>query len=62
MAQRIFDSQYGEVKLVEKFDCNTNEEFLEVYIGDNYDEYVGEVFVDIEASDAEIDRALEEIL
>ena len=61
MAHRIFDSEWGEVKLEEKFDCNTNENFLDVCIGDNFDEYVGEIFVDIDADDDELNRALEEI-
>lgn len=57
---RIYDSQYGEVKLRKWFDCETDENGLDVYIGDNYDDYVGEIFCDID-DDKAIDKELDEL-
>lgn len=58
---RIYDSQYGEVKLRQTYDCDTDTYPIDCYIGDNYDEYVGEIYCDIN-DDEEIERQLSEIL
>lgn len=45
MAQQhlIIDTPYGEVMLKTAFDCDTNTSFVEVYAGDNFDDYLGEI-------------------
>lgn len=58
---RIYNSQYGEIKLRQTYDCDTNTYPIDCYIGDNYDEYVGEIHCDID-DDAEIENQLSEIL
>lgn len=58
---RIYDSQYGEVKLRQTYDCDTDTYSIDCYIGDNYDEFVGEIHCDINDDD-EIEKQLSEIL
>lgn len=60
-AVRIYDSEYGEVQLKEWFDTDTNQSGLDVYIGDNFDDYIGEIHCRI-GDDEEIDKQLREIL
>lgn len=57
---RIYDSQYGEVKLIRWFDWDADESGLNVFIGDNYDDYVGDIFCDID-DDKAIDKELDEL-
>ena len=40
---RIINTSFGEVKLVGGFNYSTQEHFCEVYIGDNFDQYVCEI-------------------
>lgn len=61
MRTRIYDSQYGEVKLKETYDCDTDTCSLNCYIGDNFDNYIGEIHCDIN-NDNEIEKQLKEIL
>ena len=62
MAHRIIDTPWGEVMLKECWDCDTSTSFFDAFIGDNFDEYVGEVDLDTEASDEEIIKELENLL
>lgn len=62
MTHRIIDTPWGEVMLKECFDCDQNESFFDVFIGDNFDEYVGELDLDIEADEEQIIEALEDLL
>lgn len=54
---RIIDSKFGEICLKEKSDG-----YCEVYIGDNYDDYVGDVQCTLEDSDEVIFRELDYVL
>lgn len=60
MKHRIFDSVYGEVMLKENYDVDDCCTRIDVYIGDNYDQWVGEISCDIN-DDSAIERALDEI-
>ncbi len=60
MRTRIFDSIYGEVKLRENYEVDDCCVRLDVYTGDNYDDWAGEICCDINDDDA-IEKALDEI-
>lgn len=40
---RFIDTSFGEIKLVGKFDNITQEYYCEMYIGDNWDDFIGEI-------------------
>lgn len=56
---RILDTSYGEV--MAKPIIDNGEEMLEIYIGDNYDEYVGSISASFEDEDDDLISAIEEI-
>lgn len=53
---RIIDSKFGEICLKEK------DNYCEVYIGDNYDNYLGDVQCTLEDTDETIFRELDYLL
>ena len=57
---RIIDTSFGEVCLKPKEE--NGEKYCEMYIGDNYDEYVGNVDCDINDEDEIILQQIEEKL
>jgi hypothetical protein len=44
---RFINTPFGEIKLVGKFDNHTKEHYCEMYIGDNWDNCIGEVICNI---------------
>lgn len=63
-SHRIIDTPYGEVMLKSFFDCDSGspDNWLEAFIGDNYDQYIGELRLTDMASDEDIIKRLEEML
>ena len=57
---RILDTSFGEVMLKPKTD--NGEEMLEVYIGDNYDDFVGEISASIDDDEDDLLDQIEELL
>ena len=60
MRTRIFDSIYGEVKLQENYDVDDCCVRLDVYTGDNFDCWAGEIECDINDDEA-IEKALDDV-
>lgn len=59
MAHLFVDTSYGEVMVKESFDdCET----CEVYIGDNYDQYVGSILCTLDDNENVIIKEVEELL
>ena len=52
----IIDTEYGEVMLIQADD------YCEAYIGDNYDDYVGDVDCKISDSETYIKKKVSELL
>ena len=59
---RIIDTSFGEVKLVGGFNYSTQEHFCEMYIGDNFDNYVGDIDCNILDDEENILQQIEEKL
>lgn len=57
---RILDTSFGEVMLKPKTD--NGESFLEIYQGDNYDDYVGEISASIDDDEDDLLDQIEELL
>ena len=57
---RMLDTSFGEVMLKPKTD--NGEEFLEVYQGDNFDEYVGEISASIDDDEDDLLELIDELL
>lgn len=57
---RILDTSFGEVMLQPKTD--NGEEFLEVYQGDNFDEYVGEISASIDDDEDDLLELIDDLL
>lgn len=57
---RMLDTSFGEVMLKPKTD--NGEEMLEVYIGDNYDDFVGEISASIDDDEDDLLDQIEELL
>lgn len=57
---RILDTSFGEVMLKPKTD--NGEEMLEVYIGDNYDDFVGEISASIDDDEDDLLDQIDELL
>lgn len=64
MAQktRIIDTTFGEVQLRQCYDCDTNCSWCEMYIGDNYDDYIGDIDCNICDDEENILEQIEEKL
>ena len=62
MATRMVNTSFGEVKLVSGFNYSTQEHFCEMYIGDNYDDFVGEIDCNILDDEKHIIEQIEEKL
>ena len=58
MAHLFVNTLYGEVMVKESFE---NRDYCEVYIGDNYDCYVGSIFCTLDDEDLII-KEVEELL
>ena len=59
MEHLFVNTSYGEVMVKESFeDC----EFCEVYIGDNYDQYIGEIPCTLDDDEDLIIKEVEELL
>lgn len=56
---RILDTSFGEVMLKPKTD--NGEDFLEVYQGDNFDEYVGDISASIDDDDDDLLEQIDEL-
>ena len=59
---RFINTSFGEVKLVGGFNYSTQEHFCEVYIGDNFDQYVCEIDCNILDDEENILQQIEEKL
>lgn len=59
---RIIETSFGEVMLVEKKDEATQETYCEMYAGDNFDDFVGEINCGVNDDDDVIQEAVEEAL
>lgn len=57
---RILDTSFGEVMLKPKTD--NGEEMLEIYIGDNYDDFVGEISASIDDDEDDLLDQIDELL
>lgn len=57
---RMINTSLGEVMLKQCFDVDTQESFCDMYIGDNYDEYVGEIECSIYDDEETILQQIEE--
>ena len=57
---RMLDTSFGEVMLQPKTD--NGEEFLEVYQGDNFDEYVGEISASIDDDEDDLIELIDDLL
>ena len=57
---RILDTVFGEVMLKPKTD--NGESFLEIYQGDNYDDYVGEISASIDDDEDDLLDQIEELI
>lgn len=62
LKHRIIDTTFGEVMLYGGFDYATQEPFCDMYIGDNYDDYVGSISCSLEDDDNTILEQIEEKL
>ena len=62
MATRMVNTSFGEVKLVSGFNYSTQEHFCGMYIGDNYDDFVGEIDCNILDDEKHIIEQIEEKL
>ena len=56
------DTIYGEVMVTECFDVDTQREFCDAYIGDNYDQYIGEIPCTLDDDEDVIIKEVEELL
>lgn len=56
---RMLDTSFGEVMLKPKTD--NGEEFLEVYQGDNFDEYVGEILASIDDDEDDLLELIDDL-
>ena len=59
---RFINTSFGEVMLVGGFDYTTQEHFCEMYIGDNWDDFIGEISCSINDSEEDIIQQVEEAL
>lgn len=57
---RMLDTSFGEVMLKPKTD--NGEEMLEIYIGDNYDDFVGEISASIDDDEDDLLDQIDELL
>lgn len=57
---RILDTSFGEIMLKPKTD--NGEEMLEIYIGDNYDDFVGEISASIDDDEDDLLDQIDELL
>ena len=57
---RMLDTSFGEVMLKPKTD--NGEEMLEIYIGDNYDDFVGEISASIDDDEDDLLGQIDELL
>jgi len=51
---RIIDTCDGEVMLRQTYDCDTNSDTIDAYIGDNYDDYIGTIYGNIQTDSDEV--------
>lgn len=58
---RIINTSVGEVMLKQNNDSITGECYCEVYIGDNYDEYAGDIPCCYDDSDEHIEYEVERL-
>lgn len=56
---RFIDTKFGEICLLQCFDEFTNEEYCEMYIGDNWDYFIGCIYCKLLDSDDIILRCID---
>ena len=56
------DTIYGEVMVVESFDVDNQRDLCDVYIGDNYDQYVGSISCTLDDDEDEIIKEVEDLI
>lgn len=59
---RIIETSFGEVMLIGGFNYSTQEHFCEMYIGDNFDNCIGEINCSLNDSEENILEQIEEKL
>ena len=58
----IIETSAGEVMLKQCFDVDTQETFCDAYIGNNYDDYIGEVHCTLDDDEEYILEQVENLL
>ena len=58
----IIETDFGEVMLRQCYDCDTNHTWCECYIGDNWDDYIGEIEGGFQQDEDDLREKVENIL
>lgn len=62
LVHRIVSTSFGEVMLYGGFDYARQEPFCDMYIGDNFDDFIGSIDCSIYDTDENIEKQVENAL